>query len=300
MATGKSDDELIQLDNKMRIWTRSGKFRKMENPEFSMAWWQSTTRTPMTTSMIAWHCMTRTPMTTFMIAWHCTMRTPTTTSTDIHMSVSAHSLVCCTVSHHLHTHRGSRCLSLSPHPHGHLHVSVSPHLDSPFLFPALPHVPIFFLQFLKFVVNLHTPPNESLDSTDEFSLSTEDSKDMYRQSKTVDASCDCKTDLVQAPWRSADARKANHWAVAWQWRTRKPESQRKEEPAQMRVSVKKVMGSSTETEALRDGQWTCCAHWRHDVSHGQANRRGRSASQEMPWWSGQIILTSSRTASLWL
>ena len=27
MATVKSDDELIQLDNKMRIWTRSGKFR---------------------------------------------------------------------------------------------------------------------------------------------------------------------------------------------------------------------------------------------------------------------------------
>ena len=34
MATGRSDDELIQLDNKMRIWTRSGKFRKVENPEF--------------------------------------------------------------------------------------------------------------------------------------------------------------------------------------------------------------------------------------------------------------------------
>ena len=33
MATGKSDDELIQHDNKMRIWTRSGKFRKVENPE---------------------------------------------------------------------------------------------------------------------------------------------------------------------------------------------------------------------------------------------------------------------------
>ena len=31
---------------------------------------------------------------------------------------------------------------------------------------------IFFLQILKFVVNLHTPPNESMDSTDEFSLST--------------------------------------------------------------------------------------------------------------------------------
>ena len=27
MATGKSDDELIQLDNKMKIGTRSGKFR---------------------------------------------------------------------------------------------------------------------------------------------------------------------------------------------------------------------------------------------------------------------------------
>ena len=38
MATGKNDDELTQLDNKMRIWTRSGKFRKVENPELSMAW----------------------------------------------------------------------------------------------------------------------------------------------------------------------------------------------------------------------------------------------------------------------
>ena len=38
MATGKSDDELIHHDNKMRIWTRSGKFRKVENPELSLAW----------------------------------------------------------------------------------------------------------------------------------------------------------------------------------------------------------------------------------------------------------------------
>ena len=57
MATGKSDDELIQSDNKMGIGTRSGNF-------------------------------TRTPMTTSMIAWHCTMRTPTTTSTDTHMNVA--------------------------------------------------------------------------------------------------------------------------------------------------------------------------------------------------------------------
>ena len=38
MAAGKSDDELVQLDDKMRIGTRSGKFRKVENPELSMAW----------------------------------------------------------------------------------------------------------------------------------------------------------------------------------------------------------------------------------------------------------------------
>ena len=36
MAPGKSDDELLQHDNKLRIWTRSGKFRKVENPEWSM------------------------------------------------------------------------------------------------------------------------------------------------------------------------------------------------------------------------------------------------------------------------
>ena len=57
---GKSDDELIQPDNKIRIGTRSGKFRIVENPELAMnAWWQSMTRAPMTTSMIAWYCMTR-------------------------------------------------------------------------------------------------------------------------------------------------------------------------------------------------------------------------------------------------
>ena len=50
-----------------------GKFRKMENLELSMAWWQGMTQTSMTTSMIA---------------WHCTMRTPLATSTDIHMSVA--------------------------------------------------------------------------------------------------------------------------------------------------------------------------------------------------------------------
>ena len=93
MATGKSDDELIQLDNKMRIWTRSGKFRKVENPELSMAWWQSMTRTPMTTSMIAWHCTMR--PTTDHFHWHP------------HERKRAQSSFVLSV-HHLHTHRGSR------------------------------------------------------------------------------------------------------------------------------------------------------------------------------------------------
>ena len=50
-------------------------------------------------------------------------------------------------------------------------MSGSPHLDSPYFLHYLTHL-IFFLQSLKFVENLHTPPNERMDSTDEFSLST--------------------------------------------------------------------------------------------------------------------------------
>ena len=46
------------------------------------------------------------------------------------------------------------------------------HLDSPFYFLLyLPHL-FLFLNYLKSVVNLHTSCNESMDSTDEFSLST--------------------------------------------------------------------------------------------------------------------------------
>ena len=94
----------------------------------------------MTTSMIAWYWMTRTPMTTSMIAWHCTMRTPTTTSTDTHMSVAriVSSVAQC---HIICTRTVAQVMSLSIHPHGRGHLSVSPHLDSPFLFPALLHAP---------------------------------------------------------------------------------------------------------------------------------------------------------------
>ena len=77
-------------------------------------------------------------MTTSMIAWHCTMRTPTTTSTDTHMSAAriVSSVAQC---HIICTRTVAQVMSLSLHPHGHGHLSVSPHLDSPFLFPALPH-----------------------------------------------------------------------------------------------------------------------------------------------------------------
>ena len=144
MATGKSDDELLQHDNKLRTWTRSGKFRIVEKPELSMAWWQSTTRTPMTTSMLAWHSTTRTSMTTSMIAWHCTMHTPLTTSTERECILSAQ---CCLTSF-AHTCAVAHAQKVCA-----IHSSTcawssvrSLHLDSPFLFPALPSVPVPLLQ----------------------------------------------------------------------------------------------------------------------------------------------------------
>ena len=110
-------------------------------------------------------------MTTSMIAWHCTMRTPLTTSTE---RERAFPLVCqrSVVLHYSHTHRGSSsiCLRHSPHPHGHLCVLFTLIL----LFYFLLYLPplFFFLLYLKSVVNLHNSANESMDSTDEFSLST--------------------------------------------------------------------------------------------------------------------------------
>ena len=80
-------------------------------------------------------------MTTSMIAWHCTMRTPMITSTDIHMSVSAHSPVLSCLYIICTRTVAQDVLVLSRHLHSNVHVSGSPRLDSPFLFPALPHVP---------------------------------------------------------------------------------------------------------------------------------------------------------------
>ena len=112
-------------------------------------------------------------MTTFMIAWHRTMRTPATTSTE---RERAFLLVCqrSLVFIRTHMHRGSSSKSLrhSQHLHVHGHPCGLFTLILPFYF-LLYLPPLFlFLNFLKSVVNLHNSCNESMDSTDEFSLST--------------------------------------------------------------------------------------------------------------------------------
>ena len=107
-------------------------------------------------------------MTTFMIAWHRTMHTPATTSTERRgPSLSK----CCLVFIRTHMHCGSS-LSLSCHLHGHPRACGLFTLILPFyLLLYLP--PLFlFLNYLKSMVNLHNSCNESMDSTDEFSLST--------------------------------------------------------------------------------------------------------------------------------
>ena len=109
MATGKSDDQSIQLDNKLELGTsyklklgprwELGQEVANHNSGLNMiAWWQSMTRTPMTTSMIAWYCTMRTPMTTWPFAL-----TSTLSERSAHCSVSS-----CVLARHIsHTHRGS-------------------------------------------------------------------------------------------------------------------------------------------------------------------------------------------------
>ena len=90
--------------------------------------------------------------------------------------MSAHFLFSVSVvlsSHHPHTHAlwlKLKCLRHSPHPHGHpcgLFI-----LILPFYFLLYLPLLLLFLNYLKSVVNLHNSCNESMDSTDEFSLST--------------------------------------------------------------------------------------------------------------------------------
>ena len=69
-------------------------------------------------------------------------------------------------------HFGSS-LSLSCHLHVHGHPCVLFTLVFPFYFLLYLPLLFLFLNYLKSVVNLHNSCNESMDSTDEFSLSTE-------------------------------------------------------------------------------------------------------------------------------
>ena len=135
-----------------------------------IVWWQSTTRTPMATSVLAWNSMTRTPMTTFMIAWHRTMRTLATTSTERRAHFLRLVLLCFHL--HAHMHLGSS-LSLSCHLHGHPCVCGLFILILPFYF-LLYLPPLFlFLNYMKSIVNLHNSCNESVDASDELLLSTD-------------------------------------------------------------------------------------------------------------------------------
>ena len=112
-------------------------------------------------------------MTSSVIAWHRTMRTFATTSTE---HERAFPLVCqrSLVFIRTHMHRGSSSKSLrhSPHLHVHGHLCGLFILILPFYF-LLYLPPLFlFLKYLKSVVNLHNSCNETVESTDEFSLST--------------------------------------------------------------------------------------------------------------------------------
>ena len=151
MATGKSDDELIQLDNKMRNWTRSGQFRSGK-------------------SRIVYGLVTKDDADVNDNIHDCVTLHDADVNDNIHDCVALHdawtdhwplpltsimlerawsarivSFSSCPQCHIICTRTAAQVLSLSCHLHGRLHVSVSLHLDSPFLFLALPHVP--YLEF---------------------------------------------------------------------------------------------------------------------------------------------------------
>ena len=93
------------------------------------------------------------------------------TCNHFHWAACAFSQVGCRVFIFTHMHLGSS-LSLSYHLHGHRCVCSLFTMILPFNF-LLYLPPLFlFLNYVKSVVNLHNSCNESMDSTDEFSLST--------------------------------------------------------------------------------------------------------------------------------
>ena len=72
----------------------------------------------------------------------------------------------------MHCGSSSICLRHSPHPHVHGHLCVLFTLILPFYFLLYLPSLFLFLKYLKSVVNLYNSANESMDSIDEFSLST--------------------------------------------------------------------------------------------------------------------------------
>ena len=164
IASNKSYDELLQHDNKMRIWARS------ENSE---KW-----------KIYEW--VTKHNMNANDDMYACVTLHDTNVNDDIHACVALHNAHACNHIHgascafcqvgcrvfiFTHMHLGSS-LSLSCHLHGHPCVCGLFTLILPFYFLlCLP--PLFcFLYNLKSVVNLHNSCNESMDSTDDLLLST--------------------------------------------------------------------------------------------------------------------------------
>ena len=175
MATRKRDDELIQHDNKMRIWTRSGKFRKVEKTRivYGLETLHDADANDNINDCVAPHDAS----TNDHFHWHPHERSAHSLSQCSLVSVisSAHAPWLKTFEFHVISIVMSMWAFLLD-------------LTLPFYFlHYLTHF-FFFLQFLKFVLNLHTPPNESMDSTDEFSLSTHELP-MESRAKVEPGSC---------------------------------------------------------------------------------------------------------------
>ena len=125
-----SYDELLQHDNKMRIWTRSGKTKIMFE-------WVTKHNANANDDMYACVTLHDTNVNDDIHAWLRTMRTPATTSTERR----AHFLGSVVVSSSSHTHAlWLKFAPFIPSPYSCSCVR-SLHLDPPFLLLALPSAP---------------------------------------------------------------------------------------------------------------------------------------------------------------
>ena len=157
MATRQSDDQIIQPDNKLELGT-SHKLKLGPRWNWDQRW--EIKNWPWMRGDTA-RCEHQWRHDHFHWLPHC-------------LSVSAHCpVLSCLYIVTRHTHRGSSNESFIP-----FTCSCScERFSSPWLSLSIScassRTLFFFLQHLKFVDNLCIPPNESMDSTHEFSLSTE-------------------------------------------------------------------------------------------------------------------------------